>query len=447
MPDSIQDEYIRKNPKSAALFPRFQQIFPSGGTGNDPAMGGPFPLTYERGLGSRKWDVDGNEYIDYQIGSASLLLGHAHPEVVAAVQEAVPHGSAFGAPVEKVLEWGERVIDLVPCAEKVRFVGSGSEATALAIRIARAYTGKDKIVRWEGHFHGHHDYVQPGNLYPYNVPSSTGIPQGAIDSVIILPVDLDALDRVLAADKEIAAVITEGSGASYGTVPLPAGFVQGVRDLTTKHNVVMILDEVITGFRWSPGGLQRKLGVTPDICSMAKILTGGLAGGGVAGKEELMQTLELTGDSHHNRFERVLHSGTFNSNPYTTAAGNAALRIAGTGEMQDQADRMAERLRVGLRQIVDRYEVAACVYGEASTYHMYFGDTTIEGLDASTLKLPKPAIETAFRQALNVRGVDLMSRTSGVTSGVHTENDIDLSLEAFDGAFKAMMDEGLITHT
>ena len=404
-------------------------------------------MTYERGLGSRKWDVDGNEYIDYQIGSASLLLGHAHPEVVAAVQEAVPHGSAFGAPVEKVLEWGERVIDLVPCAEKVRFVGSGSEATALAIRIARAYTGKDKIVRWEGHFHGHHDYVQPGNLYPYNVPSSTGIPQGAIDSVIILPVDLDALDRVLAADKEIAAVITEGSGASYGTVPLPAGFVQGVRDLTTKHNVVMILDEVITGFRWSPGGLQRKLGVTPDICSMAKILTGGLAGGGVAGKEELMQTLELTGDSHHNRFDRVLHSGTFNSNPYTTAAGNAALRIAGTGEMQDQADRMAERLRVGLRQIVDRYEVAACVYGEASTYHMYFGDTTIEGLDASTLKLPKPAIETAFRQALNVRGVDLMSRTSGVTSGVHTENDIDLSLEAFDGAFKAMMDEGLITHT
>ena len=447
MADTIQDEYIRRNPKSAALYPRFQQIFPSGGGGNDAQMPKPFPLTYERGAGSRKWDVDGNEYIDYQLGSASLLLGHANPEVVAAVQEAVPHGSAFGAPTEKILEWGQRVIDLVPCADKVRFVGSGSEATALAIRIARAYSGKDKIVRWEGHFHGHHDYVQPGNLYPYDVPSSTGIPQGAIDSVITLPVDLDALDRVLSSDKEIAGVITEGSGASYGTVPLPPGFVQGVRDLTTKHNVVMILDEVITGFRWSPGGVQQKLGIVPDICSMAKILTGGLAGGGVAGQDEFMQVMSLTGDAHHDRFERVLHTGTFNANPYTTAGGNAALRICATGQIQDQADRMAERLRVGLRQIVDSYEVAACVYGEASTFHIYFGGTSIDGLDASTLKVPKPALETALRQAINVRGVDLMSRTSGVTSGVHTENDIDLSLEAFDGAFKAMMDEGLISHT
>ena len=176
MAETIQEAYIRKNPKSAALFPKFRQYFPSGGAGNDPAMTAPFPLTLERGLGSRKWDVDGNEYIDFHNGSASLLLGHAHPEVVAAVQEAVPQGSAFGAPTEKVLEWGERVINLRPCADKVRFVGSGTEATMLAIRIARAYSGKEKIVRWKGHFHGHHDYVQPGNLYPYDVSSSIGIP-------------------------------------------------------------------------------------------------------------------------------------------------------------------------------------------------------------------------------------------------------------------------------
>ncbi len=160
-----------------------------------------------------------------------------------------------------------------------------------------------------------------------------------------------------------------------------------------------------------------------------------------------MRVMETTGDAHHDRFERVLHSGTFNSNPYTTAGGNAALRVAATGQMQDQADRMAERLRGGLRQIVDKYEVAACVYGEASTFHIYFGGNSIEGLDASTLKIPKPAIERALRQGINVRGVDLMSRTSGVTSGVHTEADIDQSIEAFDGAFKAMMDEGLITHS
>ena len=238
MAETIREAYIKKNPRSAALFPQFQQYFPSGGPGHDGYITSPFPLTMERGLGPRKWDVDGNEYLDYGVGSASLLLGHAHPEVVAALQEAVPHSSAFGAPTERILEWGERVINLVPCADKVRFVASGSEATALAIRIARAYSGKDKIVRWEGHFHGHHDYVQPGNVYPFNVSSSTGIPQGSLDSVITLPADLNALERALSSDKEIACVITEGSGASYGVVPLPPGFVQGVRDLTTKYNVV-----------------------------------------------------------------------------------------------------------------------------------------------------------------------------------------------------------------
>ena len=209
----------------------------------------------------------------------------------------------------------------------------------------------------------------------------------------------------------------------------------------------MILDEVITGFRWSPGGLQQKLDINPDLCTMAKILTGGMPGGAVAGTGQVMQVMELTGDSQHDRFQRVSHGGTFNANPYTAATGNAALRIAATGEMQETADRMAERLRVGLREILDRYEVAACVYGESSTFHVYFGSRSIEGLDANTLKGTPQEIMSNFRQALQVRGVDLMSRTSGVLSGVHTEADIDQSLEAFDGAIKAMVDEGLVTYS
>ena len=445
MAETIRESYIRKNPKSATLFPKFQQYFPSGGPSHDGYITQPFPITIERGQGSHKWDVDGNEYIDFQMGSASLLLGHAHPEVVDALVQAAPNSSAFGAPVENVLEWGERVCSLVPCADKVRFVASGAEATMLTIRLGRAYTGKDKIIRWEGHYHGHHDYVMPGNQAPFDVPGSIGIPQGAIDSVVVLPLDLDALERVLSTDNAIAGVITEGSGASFGTVPMAPGFLEGVRKLTKKYNVVMILDEVITGFRWSPGGLQQKLGIDPDLCSMAKILTGGLAGGGVAGRDEFMKVMELTGDAHHDRFERVLHSGTFNANPYAAAAGNAALKIAATGEMQDNTDRMAERLRVGLREIVDRYEMAATVYGDSSTFHIYFGARSIDGLDVHTLKAGQPEIQTNFRQALQVRGVDLMSRTSGVLSGLHTEADIDQSLEAFDGAFKAMNDEGLLT--
>jgi glutamate-1-semialdehyde 2,1-aminomutase len=276
------------------------------------------------------------------------------------------------------------------------------------------------------------------------VPASIGIPKGTLESVIVLPPDLDVLERTLAASNDVAGVITEGSGASYGTVPLPSGFVEGVRRLTQQYGVVMILDEVITGFRWSPGGLQQKLRIVPDLCTLAKVLTGGLPGGAVAGREEVMQVLTQTGDSHHDRYQRVYHGGTFNANPYAAATGNAALSIVATGEMQEQADRMAQRLRLGLQGVMDLHEVNACVYGEASTFHVYFGGRSIEGLDANTLKNQPARTQTAFRQALQVRGVDLMSRTSGVLSGTHTEADIDRALEAFDGAVKAMLDEGLI---
>lgn len=446
MAETIREAYIQRNPKSAELFSRFKELFPSGGAGHDGYVADPFPLCIVRGQGPRKWDVDGNEYIDFGMGSASLLLGHAHPDVVEALVQAAPRGSHYGAPVETVLEWGERVHNLIPCADKIRFVGSGAEATMLAIRIARGYTGKDKIIRWESHYHGWHDYVMPGNLPPFDVPASIGIPKGTLESVIVLPPDLEALEHTLATDNDIAGVITEGSGASYGTVPLKPGFVEGVRRLTRQYGAVMILDEVITGFRWSPGGLQQKLGIIPDICTLAKILTGGLPGGAVAGRDEIMQVMAQTGDAKRDRFQRVLHGGTFNANPYAAATGNAALKIVATGEMQETADQMAERLRRGLQEIIDRYEVTACVYGESSTFHIYFGARFIEGLDANTLKNTPPEIQSGFRQALQVRGVDLMSRTSGVLSGVHTEADIDQSLEAFDGAIKAMIDEGLVRH-
>ena len=212
MSETIREVYLRKNPRSAALYPGFQEVFTSG-VSHDMRATEPFPVVIERGQGSRKWDVDGNEYVDFGMGSASLLLGHAHPAVVEALVKAAPGGSHFGNPVEAELEWGRRVCELMPCADKVRFVGSGAEATMLAMRIARGHTGKDKIVRWESHYHGWHDYVMPGTLHPFGVPGSTGIPKGTLESVVVLPQDLDALDRVLIDDKDIAGVITEGRRA------------------------------------------------------------------------------------------------------------------------------------------------------------------------------------------------------------------------------------------
>ena len=443
MAETIREAFIRKNPRSAMLFAKFKAVFPTG-VSHDMRATDPFPLCIARGQGARKWDVDGNEYIDFGMGSASLILGHAHPAVVDALIKVAPDGSHYGQPIEAELEWGERVHNLIPCADKIRFVASGAEATMLAIRLARGATGKEKIIRWESHYHGWHDYVMPGNLPPFDQPASIGIPKGALESVIVLPPDLDVLAHTLATNKDIAGVITEGSGASYGTVPLKPGFVEGVRKLTQQYGVVMILDEVITGFRWSPGGLQQKLGIVPDLCSLAKILTGGLPGGAVAGRDGFMQVMAQTGDPQRDRFQRVSHGGTFNANPYCAATGNATLRIAATGEMQERADQMAQRLRAGLRQIIDRHGVAACVYGDASTFHVYFGARSIKGLDANSLKNAPPAVQNGFRQALQVRGVDLMSRSSGVLSGVHTEADIDESLLAFDGAIKAMLEEGMI---
>ena len=445
MATSIRDAFIRKNPRSAELFHRSKDVFPSG-VNHDLRFADPFPLCIARGKGARKWDVDGNEYVDFGMGSASLLLGHAHPAVVEALVQAAPGGSTFSQPNEAELEWGERVCRLIPCADKVRFVASGAEATMLAMRIARGYTGKDKIIRWESHYHGWHDYVMSGMLPLFNIPEYIGVPRGTMESVVVLPPDLGALERILDVDNDIAGVITEASGASYGTVPLEPGFLEGVRNLTRQHSVVMILDEVITGFRWSPGGLQEAVGVVPDLCTLAKILTGGLPGGAVAGRDEFMQIMTITGNAVRDRLRRVHHGGIFNGNPYCAATGNAALNIVATGEMQKSADRMAERLRNGLREIMNRYEIAACVYGESSTFHVYFGAKSIDGLDTNTIRSIPQEVMDGFRQALQVRGVDLMSRCSGVLSGVHTEEDIDESLKGFEGAIQAMMEEGLVQH-
>ena len=445
MAETILEAYVRKNPKSAALYPRFKEIFP-GGVTHDIRAHEPFPIVMESGQGSRIKDVDGNEYIDFGNGSASLLLGHAHPAVVEALAKRNPMGSYFAHSMEPELEWGELVRELIPSAEKVRFVGSGSEATMLAMRVARGYTGKEKIVRWESHYHGFHDYTMVGTYPPFDVPGSIGIPQGAIDSVVVLPPDLDALERTLKSDNKVAGVITEPSGASFGAVPMTPEFLEGVRNLTRQHGVVMILDEVITGFRWSPGGLQAKFGIDTDLTSLAKVLTGGLPGGALAGKDEFMNTMTITGDSHHDRYERVSHQGTFNGNPYCAVTGIAALKIVATGEIQAHADKMAERLRNGLSEIMDRREVAACAYGESSTFHIYFGGRSAKGLGAAALKAQPEDVRNAFRRGLMVRGADLMSRCSGNVSGVHSEKDIDEALEIFDGTIAAMLEEGVIKH-
>ncbi|HEV8674478.1 MAG TPA: aminotransferase class III-fold pyridoxal phosphate-dependent enzyme [Methylomirabilota bacterium] len=427
-------------PESAAWYERARQAI-AGGVGHDLRYATPSPTCIVRGEGAYKWDVDGHRYIDYGLGNGALLLGHAHPAIVAAVREAVGRGTHFGNDHPAQVEWAEAVQRLVPCAERVRFVNSGSEATMLAARLARAFTGRGKLLRFEGHFHGWHDDLATGFAYPFDAPTSLGLAPGAAVGSVMLPAnDLDRVADTLARDRDIAGVILEPSGASWGTVPLAPGFLGGLRELTRRHDALLIFDEVVTGFRWAPGGAQQRYGVTPDLSGHAKVIAGGMPGAAVCGRAEVMELMTIRGEAHRDRHRRVMHLGTFNANPVSAAAALACLAIVKTGEPQRQADAVAARLRDGLDAVLDRRGIAGYVYGEASTFHIYVeaapgsgrARATLPTLDAATLKsIPGPVV-TAIQNGFRARGVELLSYTGGLTSAAHSEADVADTVAAFD---------------
>ncbi len=431
--------------KSADLFERAVDIL-AGGISHESRFKAPYPKYVDHAKGSRKWEVDGTEYVDYAMGSASLLLGHAHPDVVGALTEQAAKGSFFADCHPLEIEWAGLIQELIPSAERVRFVGSGTEATMLAIRIARAYSGKDRILRFEGHYHGWHEFVDLGMKAPYDEPSSLGILPGSVSAVTVVPPDPNRVAETLRKDPDIGTIICEVSGANYGCVPLPDGFLAELRRLADEHQAVLVFDEVITGFRWSPGGRQARDGVIPDLTSMAKIVTGGMPGGAVGGREEIMRLLDPT-QEFRGHTPGVTHKGTFNGSPLVAASGVAALRQVKTGEPTRLADAAAERLRTGMRQIIEQHQVAGAVYGEASTFHVYLGegaeDGSVAGMGAAEIRgIPKEVIG-AMQGGLRRRGVDLMSNMSGVTSMAHTDADVDETLNAFEETIQEMVAGGL----
>src|SRR2546430_127314 len=321
-PMTIQEEYRARHPRSAALAERARAAIP-GGITHDIRHLAPFPTYIDRASGTRKWDVDGHEYVDYWMGHGALFLGHCHPAVVKAVQEQVARGTHLGASHELEIRWAELVNALVPCAELTRFTMSGTEATHLAMRVARAATGRTKILKLTGHFHGWHDGAVAAVNPPYEVPMSAGIPGSTLDQVVICsPNDIKSVEVALQRG-DIAAVILEPAGGQSGTTPTMPGYLQELRALTTRHDVVLIFDEVITGFRYAPGGAQAYFGVTPDLTTLAKIVAGGLPGGALCGRRELMSMLTFRGDPDWDRSQRVAHAGTFNANPLSAAAAAA----------------------------------------------------------------------------------------------------------------------------
>ena len=438
---TIQELYAQKHAGSAAAYIDAAGLFPDGVT-HDTRYVMPFPIVVTHAGGSRKWDVDGNEYVDYVMGHGALLLGHGRPEVVQAVTETLGRATHPGASHREEVEWARWVQRLVPSAERVRFTSSGTEATMLALRVARAYTGKTHVLRFTNHFHGWNDLLLAGGGR-----NMGGIaPEVAALSYVVPPNDAAQVERALEDHDDIAAVILEPTGAGMGQAPVYPEFLHELRSTTQKLGVLLIFDEVVTGFRISPGGAQGLYGVTPDITTLAKVLAGGLPGGAVCGRADVLDMIahrEGAGDS------RVAHAGTFNANPLSAAAGAAALRLVATGEPNAAADAQAATLRAGLNDLMTRMEVPGCCYGVASIFQLRLG-SPCQCADAEHLHPAEgqpgtpPSVVSSLRLAAINAGIDLMGGRSGLVSSAHTEADVQGTLASFEEAFGALRADGLL---
>lgn len=428
---------------SAGLYRAAVACMP-GGVSHELRYRRPHPAYIAKASGPFKWDVNGRRIIDFKMGSASQLLGHCHPDVVGAVRRQA-EANIFASDCHLLeIEWAAAVNALYPSADLTRFTGSGTEANALAVMLGRAYTGRDHLVRVDGHYHGWNDALSKGAKAGFGAPVSLGVPSEMASLTRVVPASVAAVSDALS-DGKVGTIILEASGANYGSVPLPPGFLADVRKLSADAGAVLVFDEVITGFRWSPGGLQARDGIVPDLTTLAKVLTGGLPGGAVAGRADIMALLD-PGETRCGRSPPVSHKGTFNASPLVAAGALAAIKHLSTGGPQAKADAMAERLRDGLAGIFRDRGIAGTAYGESSAFHMFFGraDGPVRSLPPERIRGVNPELVSALRGTLFENGVDLMNYLSGVTSAAHDEVAIDEALDAFDRTFRSLKKSGVL---
>ena len=442
---TILEDYIAKHPGSAQRYLEASTIFP-GGVTHDTRYAQPFPLYMTHGSGPRKWDVDDNEYIDYVSGHGALLLGHSHPDIAEAVSKQIQRGTHLGASTDDEIRWARAIKRLMPSIEKLRFHSSGTEATLMAMRLARAYTGKTKVIKLQDHFHGWHDYAMAGSDR-----SAPGIPEASWGTMLVVPAgDLAAVEDTMNGDLDIAAIILEPTGAHFGQLPFDVpSYLKGLRELTAQNGVILIFDEVVTGFRAAPGGVQERYGIRPDLTTLAKIVAGGLPGGAVGGKADIIDMIAHRNDPDWDNNHRVYHPGTFNGNPLSAAAGATALEMIASQPINHQADAMAERLKKGINEVLGKLEIPGHAHGIASMIHVVLADCDCnrELCTMSHVKIAEanasPAV-TAMKRGLQNRGVDIMSRETFLVSGTHTDQDIDQTLNAFEDTMAAVRADGLV---
>lgn len=445
-PATIKTRYREDFEESARLYERARVLFPSGVT-HDARFMEPFPPYVTQAQGARKWTVEGRELIDYWVGHGSLLLGHGHSHIAPKVAEQAARGTHLGACHELEIEWAEWVTRLIPSAERVRFVNSGTEATLMALRLSRMFTRKSKVVKFFGHFHGWHDHVAPGSVPPFDVAEVPGVIEGVTDALTILPPnDLDVVERTLA-NGDVSCVIIEPTGGHFGIIHTGPEFLRELRELTAKHGVLLIFDEVISGFRVHPGGAQGLYGITPDMTTLAKILAGGLPGGALVGREDVMRLIEFGSDS------KMPHPGTYNANPLSATAGIETLKLVADGKACDRANETGLKLRAGMQSALDERGINGCAYGEFSGFNVVFdydgprpGADDFVPYDGDYLRLYRTVdsrIVHGLRMAMLLGGVDFMG-SRGMTCAAHTDEDIEHTAAAFGTAVGMMREEGLV---
>jgi glutamate-1-semialdehyde 2,1-aminomutase len=457
MPDTgltnsaIVQAYLAKTRGSAALAERGRANFPSGIT-HDARRLEPYNLYVAKALGGRKWDVDGNEYVDYIGGHGALILGHGDPRVVEAVRRQMEKGTHFGSNHQLEVRWGELVRRLVPSAEKVRFVGTGTEATLLAFRLARAFTGKPKIVRMLRHFHGWHDHVAFGVRGHLDGTPSTGVLDDVAENVILAPPeDVAACRRILESRDDVAAIIMEPNGTWAGYIPFARESALALVRAAQAQGVLVIFDEVVTGFRVAPGGFQELYGVKPDLTTLAKILAGGLPAGAVCGRREIMDLLDFDAAAARG-VEKVGHQGTFNANPLSAAAGVACLEAIAEGGVCERATQQAAKLRRLLTDVFLEEGAPWAAYGEHSAFFIFLN---AEGLPVDPAAFdparyhPDRFWAAGVHPALNkvvlallVNGADLSTRPGGLMSAAHTDADLERTADAVRKAIRMLRAEG-----
>lgn len=434
--DLLEQEYRARRPLSSARHDAAREYFAAEGATHFTRVGTPFRPYVSHALGARKWDVDGNEYLDYVMGHGALILGHSHPAVVDAIQRQAALGLHYGDNHPLEVAWAERIRALVPAAERIEFFASGQEADMMAVRVARVATGRKRLLRFQHNYHGWADELV-----------ADGAP-GALDDWVttIAANDLDLVEQQLAG-REYAAVLIEGGGGRLsGRIPTSVQFFQALPSLAAKYGTVLILDEVVTGFREAPGGWQSVVGITPDLTTMGKAASGGLPSGLLLGRADLMAHLSPA-SAPGNKV--VAHGGTWNAVPLTCAAGIAACDLYVDGEPQRIANAMAALLREQANAMFRRRGFSARLYGRSVT-HIYLGpiDRDTDGTAPPTADLAallNPAVRPLHQRVdlhLLHRGVASLRGEAFVLSAAHTAADITLTVDALEESVAAVEARG-----